>query len=101
MRRYTKSALSGSVRMRIWDPRLKLTSVLIEVNSVVYEQDQCIGTMNDECAKTLLPLLGGEGRGEGGIAVRFMESLVSIFRMHWDPKVPLTPTLSPAAVERE
>jgi hypothetical protein len=49
--------------MRIWHPRLKLTSVLIEVNSVVYEQDQCIGTMN--------------------------------------PKVPLTPTLSPAAVERE
>ena len=29
----------------------------------------CIETMNDECAKVLLPLLGGEGRGEGGIAV--------------------------------
>jgi hypothetical protein len=29
----------------------------------------CIGTMNDECAKVLLPLLRGEGRGEGGIAV--------------------------------
>src|SRR5579864_2602742 len=26
--------------------------------------------MNDECAKTLLPLLGGEGRGEGGLSVR-------------------------------
>jgi hypothetical protein len=26
--------------------------------------------MNDECAKTLLPLLGGRGRGEGGIVVR-------------------------------
>ena len=25
--------------------------------------------MNDECAQVLLPLLGGEGRGEGGIAV--------------------------------
>jgi hypothetical protein len=41
--------------------------------------------MNHECAKVLLPLLGAEGRGEGGIAVHGSWKETGLVRARREP----------------